>query len=134
MRYDVPVVATNTQTGQRVPVDLQAVIQQAVNQAVAQNKDQLAIRAQRAIEKAVTKESDEIREEIEGSFTGGIATTRTFIQGAAIDIGAAVLAVLATMIGPDTNLFDKELWAIVAVMMVKTVIQTGISYTMRLHR
>jgi len=128
------VVATNPQTGERVRVDigdqLRSAIQQAVNQSVQDSKGAMEAKANRAVARIV-KADEEHDESIESSFQGGPATTRTFIQGAALDIGAAVFAALATVIGPDSDLFDKELWAIVGVMMVKTLVSTALSYALR---
>ena len=135
----IPVTARNPQTGQRVNIDLgtdlRAAIQQAVNQAVGQSAQAMAENANNTLNRMVKKEvRREIEDEeglIEKSLGGGPATTRTFIQGAILDIGAAVFAVVATMVGPDFNAFDREAWTIVGVMMVKTVIQTGLSYLMK---
>jgi hypothetical protein len=116
--------------------DLNSIIKEAVNTAVQQNKQQFVANTQKAIEKAVDKRTDKLEEQVEDleeSFSGGPATTRTFIQGAAVDIGFAALAAGATLIGPDADLFDKELWTLVGVMMLKTVIQTGMSYVMRMQ-
>lgn len=140
MQPDVPpIVARNPQTGETVRVDIGAdlreAIRQAITGAVVENKDIMQANANKAIAKMVKaevkEEVDEKTEQLEESFSGGPATTRTFIQGAALDIGAAVFAVLATAIGPDSNLFDKEMWGIVGVMMLKTLVQTGLSYMMR---
>jgi hypothetical protein len=116
--------------------DLNSLIKEAVNTAVQQNKQQMVANTQKAIQKAVDKKTDELEEQVEHleeSFSGGVVTTRTFIQGAAVDIGFAALAAGATLIGPDADLFDKELWTLVGVMMLKTVIQTGMSYVMRMQ-
>lgn len=129
-------VAVNEQTGQRVGIDLQALIKEAVNTAVQQNKQQFVSNTQKAIEKAVDKKTDPLEakvENLEGSFQGGVVTTRTFVQGAAIDIGFAALAAGATVIGPGADVFDKELWTLVGAMMLKTMIQTGMSYMMKMQ-
>jgi hypothetical protein len=136
----VPVTARNPQTGETVRMDigaeLRAAIQQAVTSAVTENKTAMQAQANKTIAKLVKAEvkeevADEVQDTLEGSFSAGPATTRTFIQGAALDIGAAVMAIMATMVGPDSNLFDKELWTLVGVMVFKTVIQTGLSYAMK---
>jgi hypothetical protein len=134
-----PVVARNPQTGETVKVDigteLREAIRQAITQSVVENKDSMQAGTQRAIAKMVKAEvAEEVEEQsdnLEAAFSGGPATTRTFIQGAALDIGMAVFAGMAMLIGPDADLFSAELWTIVGVMMVKTVIQTGLSYMMR---
>ena len=142
MRPDtVPVSARNPQTGEQVRVDisqdLRAAIQQAIKAAVNENKDGLAQSGQAVVKSAVagSRPTFELPESVhlESSFEAGPATIRTFMQGAALDMGAAVFAVVATMLGPDTDIFDKELWGIVGVMMVKTVIQTGLSYAMKMR-
>ena len=121
---------------ERAGVDLQAIIKEAVNSAVQQNKQQMMARLA-TTQKAVKAKGDQIEdledkvEDLEGAFQGGVVTTRTFVQGAAVDIGFAALAAGATVLGPDADLFDKELWTLVGVMMLKTVIQTGMSYMMR---
>ncbi len=117
-------------------IDLGALIKEAVNTAVAQNKQQMVANTQKAIQKAVDKKTDELEDQVEHleeSFSGGVVTTRTFIQGAAIDIGFAALAAGATVIGPGADVFDKELWTLVGAMMLKTIIQTGMSYMMRMQ-
>jgi hypothetical protein len=131
-----PIVARNPHTGETVRVDigsdLREAIRQAITQSVVESKDDVTARADKALRKMVKVEVDkEVDDHIEESFAGGPATTRTFIQGAVLDIGAAVFAVVATMVGPDFDAFDKEAWTIVGVMMVKTVIQTGMSYMLR---
>lgn len=56
---------------------------------------------------------------------------RTFVQGLGIDIGFALLSVLALAIG-DIDLLDGAAWATLGVLVVKTIIQTAISYLARL--
>ena len=56
---------------------------------------------------------------------------RTFWQGLAIDVFAALLAVLATLTGLDP--FARETWIIIGALAVKTLIQTVISYLARLR-
>ncbi len=117
-------------------IDLGALIKEAVNTAVQQNKQQFVQNTQKAIEKAVDKKTDALEEQVEHleeSFSGGVVTTRTFVQGAAIDIGFAALAAGAMVIGPDADLFSTELWTLVGAMMFKTMIQTGMSYMMRMQ-
>jgi hypothetical protein len=116
--------------------DLNALIKEAVNTAVQSNKQQFVQNTQKAIEKAVDKKTDQLEDQVEAledSFSGGVVTTRTFVQGAAIDIGFAAMAAGATVIGPGADVFDKELWTLVGAMMLKTMIQTGMSYMMRLQ-
>jgi hypothetical protein len=56
---------------------------------------------------------------------------RTFLQGLAIDVFAALLAILGTLTGLDP--FAQETWVIVGALAVKTLIQTVISYIARLQ-
>lgn len=141
----VPVVARNPQTGDAVRLDLgadlRAAIQQAVAGAVAENKDALTANAQRAMVKAVQGQKPTVsaptpaalaNSELEGDFEMGPATKRTLLQGLAIDVGFAAMAALATIASSDFNPFEKEAWTLVAVLMIKTVMQTGMSYMMRL--
>jgi|GEM_PF-3457609 len=128
------VSARNPETGTvvkvTVPPDIREMMRQALVEAAVENKDILLANGKSALAAAVTGRSPEVH--LEQSFEAGPATVRTFIQGAVLDIGAAVFAVVATMIGPDFNAFDKEAWTIVGVMMVKTVVQTAMSYTMKM--
>lgn len=56
---------------------------------------------------------------------------RTFVQGLAIDIGFALLSVLALALG-DFDFLDGAAWATLGVLVLKTIIQTAISYLARL--
>ena len=56
---------------------------------------------------------------------------RTLVQGLAIDLFAAVLAVIGTLSGADP--FVKETWLLVGALLIKTVIQTVAAYVMRLR-
>lgn len=146
MRPDIPpVVARNPQTGETVRVDLSTdlreAIRQAITQSVVENKDAMIGNAQKAIAKAAKGEKVTVQAPIpaalagslaENSFQMGPATKRTFVQGMAVDMGFAAMAVLATVTSTDFNVADKEAWMLVGVMMLKTVIQTGMSYVMRL--
>ena len=141
MQYDAP------PPPKRPAIDIQAAIQEAVNQALIQSKDHMQANAQRALVKGVQgkkpavqhqgKEEESLLEEITGdieeAWTGGPVTTRTFIQGMAVDLGFAMLATLATVMGSDFNAFDKEAWTLVGVLMLKTLITTGLSYMMKLR-
>lgn len=124
--------------------DLQTMIQNTINEAVAANKEQLVRNAQKGIAKAVKGEKvviehrkvvsgDGAIDEIEEAFEGGPVTTRTFAQGFAVDIGFALMAAATTVIGPGFDAFDKEAWTIVGALMLKTFIQTGMSYMMKLE-
>ncbi len=56
---------------------------------------------------------------------------RTFVQGFGIDLGFALLSVLALAFG-DFNFLDGAAWATLGVLVLKTIIQTAISYVARL--
>lgn len=143
MQYDGP-----PQPKRPAPVDLNAAIQDAVNQALIQSKDHLQANAQRALVKGVkgkkptvrhnSRDDDEnifeeIAGDIEDAWTGGPVTTRTFVQGMAVDVGFALLATLATVMGGDFNAFDTEAWVLVGIMMLKTLITTALSYIMKMR-
>jgi hypothetical protein len=144
MRYDLP--PEPPQPRRPAPIDIQGAIQDAVNQALVQSKDHLQANAQRALVKGVQGKKptvqhrgkdesifEEITGDIEEAWTGGPVTTRTFVQGMAVDVGFAMLATLATVMGKDFNAFDKEAWTVVGVLMLKTLITTGLSYMMKVR-
>jgi hypothetical protein len=56
---------------------------------------------------------------------------RTFVQGLGIDLGFALLSVLALAIS-DFDFLDGAAWATLGVLVLKTIIQTAISYIARL--
>jgi hypothetical protein len=56
---------------------------------------------------------------------------RTLVQGLAIDVFAALLAVLSTLTGLDPLV--RETWILIGALFVKTVIQSIVSYFMRLR-
>ena len=56
---------------------------------------------------------------------------RTFVQGLGIDIGFALLSVLALALG-DFDFLSGAAWATLGVLVLKTIIQTAISYVARL--
>lgn len=144
MHPDIPVVARNTQTGETVKLDIGSVLQQAVKDAIAANKDNLQASGQRALTKTLKGEKTVIEhrkvvsgdgaiDEIEDTFEAGPVTTRTFMQGMAVDVGFAVMTVAATTLTPGFNAFDKEAWTITGVLILKTVLTTGMSYAMSLQ-
>lgn len=119
-----PVQAVNPKTGEmvavEVPVSLSEAIQQAINGAVTETKGAVM---DKALE--VKQKSDA---EIEAAFKGGPVTARTFFHGLAVDLAFAGMAVLATASTDSFNLFDKSAWTVVGVMLVKTLVQTTLSY------
>jgi hypothetical protein len=56
---------------------------------------------------------------------------RTFVQGLAIDLVAALVAVLAMI--TDMDPFARETWILLGALFVKTLIQTVAAYVMRLR-
>lgn len=148
----IPVVARNQQTGESVRLDVGAEIQRAVREAIAgaiqQNGGNLHANAQRALVKTVQGQKPTVThsakdddgenivaaagDALEEAWTGGPVTTRTFVQGMAIDVGFALMATLATVTSSSFDVYDKEAWTLVGALMLKTVIQTGISFAMRL--
>ncbi|WP_418344919.1 hypothetical protein [Rhodococcus pyridinivorans] len=56
---------------------------------------------------------------------------RTFVQGLAIDLGFALLSVLALALS-DFDFLSGAAWATLGVLVLKTIIQTAISYIARL--
>jgi hypothetical protein len=140
MQPDLPIVARNPQTGESVRVDiggaLQAAMREAVAAAVAQSKDALLDNGRKALVKATSGEKVTVThqgsQEIEDNFSVGPATKRTFLQGMAVDLGFAAMAVLATVTAGDFDITDVEQWTLLGAMVLKTCIQTGMSYVMRL--
>lgn len=57
---------------------------------------------------------------------------RTFLQGLVIDLAAALVVILGTITSIDPPL-DKAAWIAVGAMAVKTLIQAGLSYIMRIR-
>jgi hypothetical protein len=140
-----PIVARNPQTGEQVRVDIGAelreAIRQAVTGAVAQNKDTMIASGQKLATNALTGQKSTVNaavpaaladSELEDNFQMGPATKRTLLNGLAVDLGFAAMAVIGTVSATDFDITDTEAWTLVGVMLVKTVIQTGMSYVMRL--
>lgn len=146
MQPDVPpVVARNPQTGETVSVnigtDLREAIRQAITQSVVENKDALQANAQRALVKKVQGEQVSVSAptpaalaggELEGDFEMGPATKRTLLQGLAVDMGFAAMTAVGMATAGDFDFTDPEQWSLLGVLMLKTLIQTGMSYVMRL--
>ncbi len=149
MQPDVPLVARNPQTGERVAVsideDLRTQLVQALVGSVIANKDELAANAEAALRRKVQgkpkpkKKSDDdedaleaAEEALEEAWTAGPVTARTLIQGLTIDIGVAALAVLTTVLTDDFNYLDVDAWLVVGSMLLKTVISTAISFAVKM--
>jgi hypothetical protein len=159
----VPVVASNPQ-GERVQIDIGAqlrqAIQEAVNESLVANRQNLVDNGQRVIKRLVSDEVGEVADEvddvaddvaelkaevranraridanadnIEEAFSAGPHTTRVFFSGLAIDVGFALVATLSTVLTPNFNATDKEAWLLTGAMMLKTGLSTAISYVLRL--
>jgi len=135
------VTARNQATGQSVKLDIGSVIQQAVNDALRQNTAAAAQNATRAMQAkavpraAMPKGSLELTgdETVEEAFTSGAVTRLTFLRGLALDVGVGLAAAFATIAdGPNFSAFDSELWqAVIPALVMKTVVQTGISFVMK---
>ena len=134
MRPDIPVVATNTQTGQQVKLDMGSVIQQAVNDALRENSRHAAANASAAMQKKAHGSMELSGDEtVEEAFKSGAVTKLTFVRGIALDIGVSLVAAFATLAdGPGFSVFDQELWkGVIPALVAKTVIQTGMSFVMK---
>ena len=133
--------ARNQQTGESVKLDIGAVIQAAVNEALKENTRHAAGNATRALQAkaipraAMPKGSMELTgdETVEEAFTSGAVTRLTFIRGLALDLGVGLVAAFATIAdGPNFSAFDAELWkTVIPALVMKTVVQTGMSYVMK---
>lgn len=135
---NTPMVATNTQTGQQVKLDMGSVIQQAVNDALRENSRHAASNATQAMQrKAKPKERDAFGldgdETVEEAFQSGAVTTMTFVRGISLDIGVSLIAAFATIAdGDNFSAFDAEMWkTVIPALVMKTVVQTGISFAMK---
>jgi hypothetical protein len=110
----VPVTAVNTATGQRVPVDigapLQEAIQQALNDAVAAHP----------VLGAATK----------AALTETTLGDRILMHGSAIDLTVAVVAATSTFVSPG-GWFAAAAWVVAGVMAAKTLIHWAVSRTSR---
>ena len=137
----VPVTARNQQTGETVKLDIGAVIQQAVNEALRENTRQAAGKATKALQAkavpraAMPRGSFELTgdETVEEAFTSGAVTRLTLIRGLALDLGVGLVAAFATLAdGPNFSAFDSDLWfAVVPALLIKTIVQTAMSYVMK---
>lgn len=134
MHPDIPMVATNTQTGQQVKLDMGSVIQQAVNDALRENSRHAAANATQAMQKKAHSGLELSGDEtVEEAFQSGAVTKLTFIRGIALDIGVSVVAAFATIAdGENFSAFDAELWkTVIPALVMKTVVQTGMSFALK---
>lgn len=111
-----PVSALDPATGQMVAVDVPDNLRDALGQAIAGSMSDAAA--------AVTTKATAV----EASLQGGPVTTRTFKQGLAVDLSLAAAAVVATTTSGTFDPFSKEAWVILGLLLVKTLVQTGLSY------
>jgi hypothetical protein len=139
MQPDIPLVARNPQTGEAVRVDvgadLREAIRQAITQSVVENKDAMVANSQKAIAKAVDGQKISVKQddtEIEGEMEFGASSKRTLIQGLAVDVGFALTAAAGMVMNDSFDFGDPEQWKILGLLLVKTLIQTGMSFLMRL--
>ena len=109
----IPVVATNTATGQRVAVDiagpLRVAIEKAITDVVSQHPSVGIVR-------------DVMRDRV--------FTDRTMLHGASIDLVAATVAALATILNPGST-FAAAAWVVTAVLASKTLIHAAVIRAMR---
>lgn len=136
--YQPPqVVAVNEETGQRVPVDLSAVIKQAIDTAIVENKQQIVANAEAARDRArqprPKPKQDFETQTVEQAFESGQVTALTFVRGISLDIGVSLVAAFATIAnGPEFSVFDKDIWTtIIPALVAKTLVQTFMSYAMK---
>jgi hypothetical protein len=113
MTHDIPVpVVAVSPTGQRVPVDigapLQEAIQQALNDAVAAHP----------VLGAATK----------AALTETTFGDRILMHGSAIDLTVAVVAATSTFVSPG-GWFAAAAWVVAGVMAAKTLIHWAVSRT-----
>ena len=138
----VPVVARNPNTGEQVRVDmgqsLQQAIREAINTAITENKGVAAANADAAVRRLAAGKKRTVAgidgdETVEEAFQSGAVTTMTFVRGISLDLGVALVAAFATLAdGPGFSALDKDLWmTVVPALVVKTVVQTAMSYAMK---
>lgn len=112
----VPLSALDPATGQMVAVDVPVNLRDAIGDAIAGSMSDAAA--------AVTERG----EQVEAAMSGGPVTHRTLMQGLAVDLSLAAAAVVATSTSGTFDPFSKEAWVILGLLLVKTLVQTGISY------
>lgn len=144
------VSAVNPDTGQPVTVEIPHNLNEAIQQAIkgAMSESRAAVSgavtdSKAAVHQAVARTKADAAAAhpvgaaavtqygpaLEERFQSGPVTKRTFWQGLAVDLSFAGMAVLAAASADSNfNLFDKEALTLVGVMLVKTVVQTGLSY------
>ena len=105
----IPVVATNTETGQQIGVDIAGPLRAAIDQAI---KD--AVAANPVLSRAVkTVVRDSERADL------------TIMQSSVIDVTVAAVAALFTVIAPDSPT-TGVLWLAAAVLALRTMLQAAI--------
>jgi hypothetical protein len=106
------VVATNTSTGQKVPVDISKPLQDAINEALNN-----AV-AQHPVLGAATR----------AAITETTFGDRILMHGSAIDLTVAVVAAMSTFVSPG-GWFAAAAWVVAGVMAAKTLIHWAVSRT-----
>lgn len=104
---EVPVVATNTVTGQRVPVDIGAPLQAAIEAALTD---------------AVS------RHPLLGALGTSTFGDRVLMHGSAIDLTVAVVAATSTFVSPN-GWFAAAAWVVAGVMAAKTLLHWAVTRT-----
>jgi hypothetical protein len=107
----VPVVAVSP-TGQRVPVDIGAPLQAAINDAITN-----AV-AQHPVLGAAAK----------AAITETTFGDRILMHGSAIDFTVAVVAAMSTFVSPN-GWFAAAAWVVAGVMAAKTLIHAAVTRT-----
>jgi hypothetical protein len=105
----IPVVATNTLTGQQIGVDIAAPLRAAIDQAI---KD--AVAANPVLARAVkTVVRDSERADL------------TIMQSSVFDVTVAAVAALFTIVSPDSPT-TGVLWLAAAVLASRTMVQAAV--------
>ena len=108
----VPAVATNTATGQQIPVvDIGASLQAAINQAISD-----AVNAHPVLGAATR------------AALGTTFGDRILMHGSAIDFVVAVVAAMSTFVSPN-GWFSAAAWVVAGVMAAKTLIHAAVTRT-----
>jgi len=140
-----PVTPTENLPSKQGTIDLAAIMREAFAQAIRESAPQLrdaagdfahetidAVRTGQDIDwehptiTATTERGKELVVADARSRSG-----RTFLQGLGIDLTFALVAVLTTLAGVDP--LSKDTWILFGALLIKTVIQTVVSYVMRLR-
>ena len=105
----IPVVATNTETGQQIGVDISGPLRAAIDQAIKE-----AVVANPILGRAVKTVVRDVER-----------ADRTIMQSSVIDVTVAAVAALFTIIAPGSPT-TEVLWLAAAVLASRTMIQAAI--------